>query len=182
MARLNINLQTGIIEVDGDDQLVREVYADYKAGLFANSKVQPAAQKIDSKVSSKNPAETGNDRSQKKGPRRSSGFTLVNDLDLKTLREFFQAKKPTNGFEKNVIFVYYLQQTLGMKNGITADHVYTCYKSVGEKFPAALRQNLIDTARRKGWIDTRDTNNIRLSTIGENLVEHDLPRVAPEKG
>jgi hypothetical protein len=181
MTKLNINLAAGIVEVEGEEQFVRDVYADYKSGLFKQAKVDSAIPAPKPPESSRPSRESGGERIPKKGPRRQSGFELVRDLDLTTLRELYKTKKPTSGFEKNVVFVYYLQQTLGMKSGITPNHIYTCYKSVGEKFPAALKQSLIDTARRKGWIDTRDTNSIKLSTIGENLVEHDLPRAEPEK-
>jgi len=75
--------------------------------------------------------------------------------------------------EKNVVFVYYLQNIVSVQ-GITPNHIYTCYKNVGSKVPTALRQSLLDTASLKGWLDTSNLDEVKLATPGENYIEHDL--------
>lgn len=75
--------------------------------------------------------------------------------------------------------VYYLQQILGLE-GITLNHVYTCYREVGFKAPDAFGQSLRDTASRTGNLDTSNTNSIKITHRGVMFVEHDLP-VPPKK-
>jgi len=60
---------------------------------------------------------------------------------------------------------------------IGINHVYTCYKNVGEKVPGNLYQSLVDTKNLKGWIESKDINNLKITIAGENHVEHDYPRV-----
>jgi hypothetical protein len=47
--------------------------------------------------------------------------------------------------------------------------------------PGALRQSLLDTSFKKGWIDTKSMENITITTHGENLVEHELQGKKEEK-
>ena len=82
--------------------------------------------------------------------------------------------------ETNTVFVYYLEKVLNL-SGITVDHIYTCYKAAEQTIPGALAQSLLDTASRKGWLDTSNMSDISLPTGGENLVERVLPRAAKVK-
>jgi hypothetical protein len=111
--------------------------------------------------------------------------SIVKDLDLnpkgkKPFKDFVQEKQPATNQEKCAIAVYYLRRELGLKT-VSTDHVYTCYKNVVWRIPADLYNVLLLTASRKGWIDTSNTNSISVTTQGENLVEHDLPRKAKDK-
>jgi hypothetical protein len=110
--------------------------------------------------------------------------TIVKDLNLKPkgktpFAEFAKAKLPKTNQEKCTVSVYYLTEELALK-AVSPDHVYTCYKDLKWKVPADLYNTLVLTAHRKGWLDTSDMTSIALTTHGENLVEHDLPR--PAKG
>lgn len=58
---------------------------------------------------------------------------------------------------------------------MTPDHVFTCFKDVGHRTPKNMPQTIRDTASRKGWLDTSERGNIKITNHGENLVEHDLP-------
>jgi len=78
--------------------------------------------------------------------------------------------------ERNLVFIYYLQQKMGLKN-ITIDHVFTCYRDIGVKVPKALQQSLWDTTNRKGWLDTSSSDNITVTVPGLNYIEHDLKKV-----
>jgi hypothetical protein len=119
------------------------------------------------------------------GPRPVSELEVIQDLNLKkegrapALREFYQLKAPQAFSEHNAVFVYYLKRLKSL-DGITPSHIFTCYQEVNARKPGAFYQSLLDTARVKGWINTRDTSDIRITTVGENFVEHDLPK--KEKG
>jgi hypothetical protein len=119
-------------------------------------------------------------RSKRSG-RPASQLAVVKDLSLKkdgstpSLRDFYAQKSPKTFSEQNAVFVYYLNRMKDIP-GISPSHVFTCYKEVSARVPGAFYQSLVDTARIKGWIDTGDTDHLRITTVGENFVEHDLPR------
>jgi len=108
-----------------------------------------------------------------------SGPTIVKDLNLrpkgkKPFADFIAEKQPSDNQEKCTVAVYYLKHELDQKT-VDANHVFTCYKSATWRVPADLENALSLTAHRKGWLDTSDMKDIKLTTHGENLVEHDLP-------
>lgn len=115
----------------------------------------------------------------------AEAYHIVNSLDLHppgqpSLIDFYKQKSPNNdgtAMESTLIFTHNLQKTAGIK-GIAPAHIYTCFKEVGIKIPVALKQNLIDTANRKGWVNVTDIENITVSTRGENYIEHNLPKVS----
>ncbi len=71
--------------------------------------------------------------------------------------------------------VYWLEKEAGMSSGITADHINTCYKAAGWKRPSNLGNAVAVTSTRKGWLDTSDGGNIKLTVPGEDFVTHELP-------
>lgn len=182
MAKLNINFQAGIIEIEGEEKWAQQMYEDFKKNLLElKATTNPPLQ---TKTQKKQQAVLG--KVQKKYNNRES-YSLIKDLDLSkkedaiSLKEYYSQKRHKSAMENNVIFVYYLQKIRGAQD-ISPNHIYTCYKDVGTRFPGALRQSLVDTAARKGWIDTRKINNILITTLGENAVEHDLILNEKENG
>jgi hypothetical protein len=122
------------------------------------------------------------DQLSKERPKRAmESLSVVKDLNLRaqgdipSLRDFFKTKAPNGFAEQNAVFAYYLVKSKEVSS-VGANHIYTCYKEVGQRVPGAFLQSLKDTARRQGWLDTSDLEDIRVTTIGENFVEHDLPR------
>ena len=91
----------------------------------------------------------------------------------KTADDFANEKAPGSGMQKGVVAVYYLRDFVGLEK-ITVSAVYTFFKTVGWPVPADLR-NTLQQAGSQGWLDTSDGDNIKLTSMGENLVEHSLP-------
>ena len=111
--------------------------------------------------------------------RKAPSMSIVKDLDLrpkdnKHLRDFFAEKQPKKQIEQITTIVYYLSRILKL-DGITPHHVYTCLKDVGKRVPNDLPQALRLVASRKGWVETSNADDIKITTSGENMVEHDLP-------
>jgi len=109
-----------------------------------------------------------------------SSPSIVKDLNLRSegrqsFNDFAGEKKPATNQEKCVVAVYYLGRVLSV-SGISTDHVFTCYKSANWRVPSNLYTTLLGVASHKGWLDTSDMNNVMLTSHGENLVEHDLPK------
>jgi hypothetical protein len=193
MAKLKIDLTTGILEVEGADDIVREIYQDFKdkiqPGMMMPQPVTvaPSQSPMYQSVSSPQPQpQTVKYSSDQPAAAKSPGkhsftYNIVKTLDLsirehdQSLKDFFLEKSPKSALETNAVFVYYLQKLAGVRN-ITINHIYTCYKDVKVKVPGALRQSVIDTSFKKGWIDTKSLEDITISIQGENLVEHDLPK------
>lgn len=183
--RLKVDLRAGVVEVEGSEAFVKEIYADFKEQLkVENSFEHPNPSSTPASSASRtNSGKTKNGTKKmgkvKEGNKRKESYSLVTDLDFtanggkKALRDFYTEKAPSNAMERNTVFVYYLQK-IAKVSGISVNHVYTCYKHVNEKVPGALRQSLLDTSSRKGWLDTGSMENITVPTLGENLIEHDL--------
>jgi len=189
--KLRIDLSQGIVEVEGDTQFVRSVYADLKEHLlsFELSKRKPmAGGSSGSKQARAKSPKSGEEkpgRKKRPGGGRASGF-LVKDLDLsgagkaERLKDFYESYKAQSNFERNLIFVYYLQHKLNLPE-ISIAHVFTCYREVGAKVPAALQQSLWDTTNRRGWIDTSAATDIKVTVAGMNYIEHDMQKVSADE-
>lgn len=190
MTKIRIDLQSGLLEVEGGEDFVKTVYQDYKDELsrcMAQYKEQlqgNPAKLVRSPGQSpgQSPGKTQTSPSKRgSGSRKArESFSIAKDLDLssnggkKSLRDFYKEKGPNTAMENNVVFVYYLQKISGVSK-IDPSYVYSCYKDVGARVPTALKQSLLDTSHRKGWIDTASLEDLKVATQGENFVEQDLP-------
>ena len=103
----------------------------------------------------------------------------LSDFDFRptgkdSLKDFFSRYESKSNLERNLIFTYYLQEVLGTQ-GISINHIFSCYRHLNLKIPF-FPQTLIDTKKRKGWIDTADTNNLKVTREGINHFEHDFTK------
>lgn len=122
---------------------------------------------------------------QKKNSYKPPTMTIVKDLNLQpegepSFRDFHSQKNPKTQEEAITVAVYYLKRVLELDK-ITPDHVFTCFKDVGLRTPKNMPQRIRETATRKGWVDTSERSNIKITNHGENLVEHDLPAAKGKK-
>jgi hypothetical protein len=126
--------------------------------------------------------ENGQKADKRSAPPKASTLSLLANLNLnpsgkKSLKNFYESYQVPDALpEKNLIMVYYLERVSSEKN-IGINHVYTCYKHLGMKVPGNLYQSLLNTRARKGWIDTANISDLKITVAGENYVEHDLPKV-----
>ncbi len=109
-----------------------------------------------------------------------SSLSMMKDLNLKpkgkqSLDEFVDIKKPFSHYEKCAVSTYYLKHELDL-SAISESHVYTCLKHMKWRIPANLSNTLAYTSSHYGWLDTSNLQDIKITTMGENLVEHDLPK------
>lgn len=132
------------------------------------------------------PGKTAKPKTNSKTASKSKdNLTLLKELNLrptgkKSFKDFFDEKKPSSAGEFNTVAVYYLSEMLSLPN-ITPNHIYTCYKEVSKRPPEAFAQSLRDTASKHGYIDTSDSNNIKVPLRGKNFIEHDLPKTQKQK-
>lgn len=121
----------------------------------------------------------------KKSASKPPIMSIVKDLELRpegktSWRDFYNQKKPDTQQQAITVAVYYLQQVLELDK-ITPEYVFTCFKDVSLKTPKNMPQSIRDTAKKKGWVDTSERGNIKITNHGENLVEHDLPTAKGKK-
>ena len=112
--------------------------------------------------------------------RSTKSPSLVKGLNFRpqgktSFRDFAVAKAPRSNDERSAVAVYWLSHDAELTN-LTVNHVYSGYKEARWKVPPDLATGMQITASTKGYLNTSDSNNIRLDVRGENLVEHDLPR------
>jgi hypothetical protein len=119
------------------------------------------------------------DGAARPGRRRATAPSFDDELNLRpkggqSFEDFAAAKKPTNFDERNLVSAYYITRVAKV-GPATVDKVYTCYKDRTWRLPADPRNSLAQTAAKRGWLNTKNMDDIKLSMPGENYVEHDLP-------
>lgn len=196
ITKIKIDLANGLVEVEGSEEFVRSVYDDFREKLAS----EPTALRTPTPPP---PAHQG-ERSESNGARAKSAAgvkkraqsvaatgaapkksldepSVVKSLDLVNgpggrLRDFYNQYEVKTNFERNLIFLYFLQQKMG-RTGITQDEVFTCYRDIpGIKAPVALRQGLLDTDQKRNWIDVADPNDLKVTVHGVNHLENDLQK------
>lgn len=182
-AKLKIDLRQGTIEVEGTQEFVSQIYADFKERLATTA---PDVKLDDPQPTSNRSGEVKDQTERKRvstppKPRTGGLPTLVKDLNLAargtepSLKDFCGRYAASSAKDWNLLFVYFLSK-FGRATAVSQDHIYTCYKTVGIKPPAAFSQSMFDTANKKGWIDTKSLADIKLTIVGENYVDHDFPK------
>jgi hypothetical protein len=122
-------------------------------------------------------AENGNAK-----PRRAAGASqpkIVKELDLRpkgkmSFADFVKAKNPTSNHDKHAVTIYYLSNEAGLGT-VSSDDVFTAWRDAGWKLPPDFGASLRLTASKKRFLDTSNSEAVRLLNTGVNRVEHDLP-------
>lgn len=117
---------------------------------------------------------------------RNAGISPVADLnfvprDKPALKAFFGEKAPATDMEQVLVLGYYLKHTLDVAT-FGPGHILAGFKHVNKPIPVDLRQTMrnmkpmVGSKQGKGWLNFTDVEAARLTTEGENVVEHELPR------
>ena len=193
-AKLHINLTAGVLDVEGDVELVREIYSDFKDRLVIAA-VKPRVPPPERQDEPDDADEGGKVRakSKRKSParKRSSGEDagqgvnpdvpkLDRDLDTSKLASFYGQYAPKNHPEKILVFLTFLTEEVSIESPNT-DQVFTCYNKANERIPKAFAQAFRDTSGRTfGYIDYKSATDIRITTAGLNHFRHDLKKKGAE--
>lgn len=188
-AKLHINISQGVIDIEGDPDLVREIYADFKGQLLSGSvtrgqfgvepnEAENAAEVPKPRTKTKRKASTrkrSNDDDAGPGVNVDAP-KLDRDLDTSRLAAFYGQFKPKNHPEKILIFLNFLTNELGIAAPNT-DQVYTCYSKASERVPKAFAQAFRDTSGKKfGYIDYKSGTDMRITTAGANHFKFDIKK------
>jgi hypothetical protein len=190
--KLHINLTQGIIDVEGDVELVRAVYEDFKDQLSGRYLPVPqSANKITVPAASDVPTTSAKLRrrpSSRKKANSTEGLDvgisadspkLDKTIDTSRLEEFYGQFVPSSIPEKILIFLKYLTDEVGISIPNT-DQVYTCFKQVKEKVPKAFAQAFRDAASKRGFIDFNSATDIKITILGDNHFNFQLKRKGAE--
>jgi hypothetical protein len=192
-AKLHINIAQGVIDVEGDPDLVREIYADFKDQLHSrgmahgHSHVEPDEAE-DAEEAPKRRATTKRKALTRKRSKGDEAGPSVNvdaprldrDLDTSKLAAYYDQFSPKNHPEKILIFLSFLIDELGIQAPNT-DQVYSCYIKADERPPRAFAQAFRDTSGKSfGYIDYRSGADIRITTAGTNHLKFDIKKKATE--
>jgi len=109
----------------------------------------------------------------------SNNLKVITDLNLRpkgkiSLKDFAAKYMIKSGEELSLLIIYYLKEEL--KETVTVNHIYSCYKELGNKIPQYFKQTLTNQKNRKNWIDVDDWNDIKYTTPGMNYMEHDITK------
>ncbi len=91
----------------------------------------------------------------------------------KFLSDFVKEKNPSSNKQKIIVAIYYLHHELN-HSSIDPNAVYTCFKHMNWRVPANIESELFWLASQRGWLDTSNRMDIKITTHGENFVEHDI--------
>lgn len=184
--KLHIDLSGGVLDVEGDSALIREIYSDFKNRLNS-TRSGLSRDKDDASVRPEiNPKPRPRKRASAKRPTENGGDGVVADspkldknLDTSRLGAFAGQFEPKTNPERILIFLKYMVDEIGVEKPNT-DQVYTCFKKMGGKIPTAFAQAFYDTSSRNGFIDFRSPTDIEITIAGENHFNHDLKRKGGE--
>lgn len=89
----------------------------------------------------------------------SKGLKILSNINFEpegkeSLKDFFGKYTPANDNERNLLFVFYLQNVLEIDQ-VTFDHVYSCYDILELRISESLPQTIRNTASRTKWIETQ---------------------------
>jgi hypothetical protein len=90
-------------------------------------------------------------------------------------KDFTTAHPPKSVIHKAVVALYWLSKELGL-DATSVEHIYTAFKTMDWPVPADL-PNTLQQAGTKNYLDSKKRDDLRLTTHGENLVEHELKLV-----
>ena len=187
--KIHINLKQGILEAEGSEEFVEKIYRDFKDNLetkmdmSSHQEAPPTPRAPDKPQSTPKKAAAKKPKASKaKAKSSSNDASLVKDLDLTgggsedSLRDYCGKYVIKTNMERNLVFTYYLENVLGIKD-FGVDHIFTCYRNIpGTKLPGNLKQSLYDTSA-KGWIAVASIDDdISVPVLGINHIEHDLPK------
>lgn len=109
---------------------------------------------------------------------RNAGIDLVPNMDFRpagkqTLKAFMDEKAPRNDVETVVAAVYYMQRMMDLPK-IGPAHVRTALREVGKAIPVDLKATIRNIKKSKVWLNFTDIEEIRMTTQGDNAVEHEM--------
>ncbi|HLA05411.1 MAG TPA: hypothetical protein VJZ16_05460 [Syntrophales bacterium] len=184
--RVKINLHEGTIELEGSEDFVSRYLDEFK-GLISYKGAPHTKDKIETKepIKSERKKEGAQLKKGTKPPKVGiEEFDVKAKKDKPALKEFFDSKNPQRekGRERIVVIAYYITHHAKIEE-FSEGHVEFAFKMLDlPNRPVHLRQALIDTKNKNGWVEFAETEGKwKLSRFGEIFVEDKLPSKSENK-
>ncbi len=179
--KLRLDFANGQLDVEGSDDVVVKIYNDFM-GKFEKispqiiqhptvERVIPQLEVIENNKEIESP--------KKKSAKKSSSlpsFSMLDEIykgeNAKAIKDFYNQYGNMGNIQKVTLFIYFLEKKLNISS-ITLNHLYTCYKIINAPLPKALQQAVRD-AKQKTWLSHDDWNDLKVTHMGENAVEHEF--------
>jgi len=138
-------------------------------GSSTKSRISSKREKEDTDNHLKN--ETKNFKKPSKVSKTLKRLTNINfaPKGKESLEAFFAKYSPSSDDQRNLLFVYYLQNILE-ESGISVNHVYSCYDILKLRISENLPQTVRNTASKKGWIETKNAI-LSVTVKGSNQIK-----------
>lgn len=112
----------------------------------------------------------------KKGAKSADKSKRLGDIDFyptgkDSLKVYYAKFDAKSDFEKVLVFVSYFAD-VSKTEGVTYDHIYSCFDELGLKIPINVPQTVRNLASTKKWVNTTDSKNIVITTAGKNKLRH----------
>jgi hypothetical protein len=109
----------------------------------------------------------------------SSTPSIDKNLDFRpsgqtSFEDYAAEKAPRYANERSLVAAMWLREHSDV-NTIGIDQIYSAFRNRQWKVPSDLGNHLQVIASKKGWLDTQDMADIKVTVQGENYVLHDLP-------
>src|SRR3989338_1127687 len=107
MTKLKIDLRSGVLEVEGEEAFVREVYQDYKDKVSQDN-FTPISELDREEAEPKNTTKTHKvkNNNSKTGSKRKESYQIVKDLELsakagkEALKSYYAKKSPATAMQR----------------------------------------------------------------------------------
>ncbi len=181
--KLHINLSQGLIEAEGSEEFVLNIYKDFKDKIgtaphdtrtTGQQKQTPANTIVKPNNRSKSKSTSNKTKVTSKGYTLNKELNLYSEGDNPSLDDFLKDYKTTSNQPRFLLCTHYLKEIKGVEK-VGVNELYTCLKHLKIAIPN-IEQGLRDTASRKGWLDTASSSSddIKITVSGENAIAHDL--------
>jgi uncharacterized protein YjhX (UPF0386 family) len=86
-----------------------------------------------------------------------------------SFKDFCAQKSPTVDTKKYLVVMAWLKESLGIES-IGADHIYTCYRTMGWNTPKDVGATL-RALKKQGWVvSSKEKGSFQITHIGLNVV------------
>ncbi|WP_432477196.1 hypothetical protein [Nocardioides sp. GXQ0305] len=116
---------------------------------------------------------------RRKGKNGKKSYNVPKNLNFApsgqpSLYEFIEEKKPRTNDEKSLLACYYLSEMMGFQD-VTVERILAVYIAADWSPPAHPDSSLRGAAHRTGWIDTANTDSIKVTWKGETHIKSKMP-------
>lgn len=169
-----ISNDRGILQ--NGDLLSLDFHAEKEAKMFITEILD---ENKEGKWSPESSKKTGTKSNKTASKSSSPSLKIIKNLDFKpsgkkSFLDFIEEKKPKNQNDKCTIAIYYMTHQMEISK-VSAAHVKTAFKFAKWLLPANL-PNRLSQAGTEGFLEITNLDEIELTSIGENLIEHKLPK------